>query len=157
MGITGTWSGFVADTWTPYNYGSFGPGFGTGNVWVEYASHYGYNHNQGASFEASSIKIWGTNVSGGGTDSVWIYAYFGNINFAPYGTLHVSTSTYGANYNILDTSNNPIAGSSASYSQTEIAINLSNINLTGRIRIDYNTTIDRGQTETFHIYKIWFT
>ena len=159
MGITGTWSGFVADTWTPYNYGSFGPGFGGGNVWADYSSRYGYKHSQGASLESSSIKIWGTNNSGS-YDSMILIGYFGNINFTPYGTLHVLLdSCYNRNVEIEDTSGNYMAGHRGDSNTTEFSVNLSSVNVTGRIRIADNASagLGSGQTETFHIYKIWFT
>lgn len=160
MGITGTWSGFVADTWTPYNYGNFGNGFGSGNISVEYSSRYGYSHSQGASCEASSIKIWGTNNSSS-SDTIRLISYFGNINFTPYGTLHVVLdSCYQKEVYILDTSSNAIASSgTGKYNTDELTINLSNVNITGKIKIQDASSfgLDGKSTYTYHIYKIWFT
>ena len=159
MGITGTWSGFVADTWTPYNYGTFGNGFGANNVWAGYISKYDYTHSQGASCEASSIKIWGTNNSKG-YDSMRLIAYFGNINFTPYNTLHVLLDNCAnKNTRIEDTSGNDVGGIYGDSVITEFSVNVSNINLTGRIKIIDSafSGLGSGYTTTFHIYKIWFT
>ena len=157
MGITGTWSGFVASTNQAYIRGSFGSGFGTGNFSA------GGNNSKlsyGISLEASSVKIWRTCGSNQFQSGSW-WGRFGNINFTSYNNLYVSfTGINGGRVDIYDTSGSAVAGArDTTYAlEPTININLSNINITGFIQVwgGASSGIDQYATQSFHITQIYF-
>lgn len=160
MGITGSWNGFVADTYNPYNYGNFGGGYGTGNFWASYYSKYGHPYNCGATAEASSMKIWATHNMNKVTDEGLFSGWFGSINLAPYNTLNVVlNSTYNMVVYAKDSSNSVVAYVRGALGNDTMSINVSNIYITVNIEITYDASFGWSSYETrdFHIYKIWFT